>query len=150
MRVSELMTKRVDVVPPDVGASDAWELMRRRRIRHLVVMRGADIVGILSDRDVGGRIGGAARDGRTVADLMTPNVVSIAPDETVRAAANLMRGRTVGCLPVLDGKRLVGVITVSDLLTLIGRGVDRPAQGTRAATHYRVPHRKQHQAPRAW
>lgn len=150
MRIAELMTRQVDVVQPDTSAADAWELMRRKRIRHLVVMRAGEIVGILSDRDIGGRAGSAVRLGRTVAELMTPKVVSIASSETVRAAANLMRGRTIGCLPVVDRGRLAGVITVSDLLTLIGRGADRHVPGTRAATHYRVPHRKQHQAPRAW
>ena len=150
MRVSELMTRRVHTIGPEAPANDAWELMRRKQIRHLVVMTNSTIVGVLSDRDMGGRPGAAVRNGRTVGDLMTRKVVSIGPTETIRAAANLMRGRTIGCLPVVDGGRLAGVITVSDLLTLVGRGVDRPAAATRAATHYRVAHRKQHQAPRAW
>ena len=150
MRVSELMTTRVEAVTPDMPAEDAWELMRRKRIRHLVVMRGTSVAGIVSDRDLGGRAGGLVRAGKTVADLMTSNVVSIEPRETVRGAANRMRGRTIGCLPVVERGRLAGVITVSDLLALVGRGADRPRPGTRASTHYRVPHRKQHQAGRAW
>lgn len=150
MRVSELMTTRVHAVPADMDATAAWELMRRRQIRHLVVMRDSAIVGVLSDRDLGGRSGMTVRSGRTVADLMTKKVVSIGSTETIRAAANLMRGRTIGCLPVVDKGRLVGIITVSDLLRLVGRGIDRPSAATRADTHYRVAHRKQHQAPRAW
>jgi CBS domain-containing protein len=150
MRVSELMTKRVHTIGPEVPANDAWELMRRRQIRHLVVMANSTIVGVLSDRDLGSRRGAGVRSDTTVADLMTRKVVTIGPTETIRAAANLMRGRTIGCLPVVERGRLAGVITVSDLLTLVGRGVDRPTPGTRAATHYRVAHRKQHQAPRAW
>jgi CBS domain-containing protein len=150
MRVSELMTTRVHTVPAGTPASDAWELMRRKQIRHLVVVDGTAIIGLLSDRDVGGRAGASVRAGRTVDDLMTSKVVSVEPTETVRSAANLMRGRTIGCLPVVDRGRVVGIITVSDLLRLVGRGVDRPSPATRATTHYRVAHRKQHQAPRAW
>lgn len=150
MRASELMTRRVHSVPPDIAAGDAWELMRRKEIRHLVVMQGSAIVGVLSDRDLGGRAGASIRTGQTVGDLMTRKVVSIGPTDTIRSAANLMRGRTIGCLPVVDRGRLVGLITVSDLLRLVGRGIDRPSAATRAATHYRVAHRKQHAAPRAW
>jgi acetoin utilization protein AcuB len=150
MRVSELMTKRVHSVPPDLPAADAWELMIRKRIRHLVVMNGAEIVGVVSDRDLGGRSGQTIRTQHTVADLMTKKVVSVEPAETIRAAANLMRGRTIGCLPVVDKGRLVGIVTTADLLALLGRGIDRPATAARAGTHYRVAHRKQHQAPRSW
>jgi len=150
MRVAELMTRRVHIISPDAPADEAWELMRRKQIRHLVVMTDSEIVGVVSDRDIGSRAGAAVRSGRSVGDLMTRKVVTIGPTETVRAAANLMRGRTIGCLPVVDRGRIAGMITVSDLLMLVGRGVDRPSAGTRAATHYRVAHRKQHQAPRAW
>ena len=55
MRMSEVMTKGVQTVKPAMAAADAWELMRRKEIHHLVVMEGARIVGVLSDRDVGGR-----------------------------------------------------------------------------------------------
>jgi CBS domain-containing protein len=73
---------------------------------------------------------------------MTTSVLTVAPDTTVRAIANFMRGRTIGCVPVTDNQRLVGIVTVSDLLTLLGRGVDRPARPPRRGLHYRTPHRK--------
>ena len=127
MRVAEVMTEGVQTVPPTMPAVDAWELMRRKRIRHLVVTTGSSVVGVLSDRDAGGRSGGALRSLSTVADLMTSHVVTIEPTATIRKVANLMRGRTIGCIPVTQGKRLVGIVTVSDLLELLGRGIDRPA-----------------------
>jgi CBS domain-containing protein len=43
---------------------------------------------------------------------------------------------------VIDGKRLVGIVTVSDLLELLGRGIDRPAKPARRGLHHRAPHRK--------
>ncbi len=150
MRVAELMKQRVHSVPPETDADTAWDIMRRQQIDHLIVMRGRVIAGVLSDRDLGGRAGAPLRTGRTVGDLMTKKVVSIGPDDTVRSAANLMRGRKISCLPVVENGRLAGIVTVSDLLRLIGRGVDRPSAAARPPTHFRVAHRKQHAAPRAW
>jgi CBS domain-containing protein len=150
MRVFEVMTEGVETVSPAMPASDAWELMKRKHIRHLVVTVGANIVGVLSERDTGSRLGARARVGHTVADFMTSPVVTIARTDTLRAVANLMRGRTIGCAPVVEGRRLVGIVTVSDLLEALGRGIDRPLRGTRPIATHRTPHRKQSRAGRAW
>jgi acetoin utilization protein AcuB len=138
MRVAEVMTQGVQTVRPTMPAVAAWDLMRRKGIHHLVVTAGSDVVGVLSDRDAGGRNGASIRARSSVADLMTTDVVTIEPTAPVRKVANLMRGRTIGCIPVNDGKRLVGIVTVSDLLELLGRGVDRPVKVGRRTTHHRV------------
>ena len=150
MRVSEVMTDGVRTVAPTTPAAEAWDLMRRYGIRHLIVTDGSDVVGVLSSRDAGGRRGASLRAGAKVADLMTPNVVSIPKTAPVKKAASLMRGRTIGCIPVTDGRRLVGIVTVSDLLDLLGRGVDRPARPDRRTLSHRVPHRKTHGAFGVW
>ena len=150
MRLDEVMTKGARTVSPAVPAEDAWELMRRGGVRHLVVTDGSNVVGVVSDRDASGRAGAAVRAGRTVADLMTRHAVTMSPTHTVRQAANLMRGRTIGCVPIVDRGRLVGVVTVSDLLEVLGRGIDRPAQPARPSATHRAPHRKQTRASRAW
>jgi acetoin utilization protein AcuB len=142
MRVSEVMTKEVQTVPPTMTADAAWELMARNRIHHLVVMTGSEVRGILSERDTGGRRGASLRARSTVADLMTTAVATTSPDATIRKVANIMRGRTIGCVPVVDGKRLVGIVTITDLLNLIGHGIDRPSKPARHALHYRAPHGK--------
>jgi acetoin utilization protein AcuB len=132
MRVGEVMNTRVRTVGPADSAELAWERMRQHRIHHLVVVRDRDILGVISDRDLGGRNGREVREGRSVRDLMTPAVTTAAPDTTIREAANLMRGRGAGCLPVLEDHTLVGIVTVSDLMELIGRGIERPvARNTR-------------------
>jgi acetoin utilization protein AcuB len=142
MRAAEIMTKDVQTVPASMPAAQAWELMRRKRIHHLVVAAGSEIVGVLSERDAGGRSGSSLRARSSVAGLMTTAVVTVAPDATIRKIANLMRGRTIGCVPVVQGRRLMGIVTISDLLDLLGRGVGRPAKATRHDLHYRVPHRR--------
>ena len=150
MRVAEIMTREVQTVPSAMPAFEAWEVMRRKGIRHLVVTDGAAVKGVLSQRDAGGRSGANIRAQHTVAELMTSSVVTVSPEDTVRRTANLMRGRTIGCLPVVDRKRLVGIVTVSDLLDLLGRGIDRPMPAQRRGLHHRVPHRKIKRAYGAW
>jgi acetoin utilization protein AcuB len=150
MRVAEIMTREVQTVPPEMSAAEAWDLMRRRQIHHLVVTAGSEVMGVLSDRDAGGRRGAIVRARSRVADLMTTAVVTAAPDMTVRKIANLMRGRTIGCVPVTDRERLVGIVTTSDLLELLGRGIDRPARPPRRALHYRAPHKRRKGAFGVW
>jgi len=146
MRVREVMSTPVHVVGIGATASGAWEVMRLNRTRHLVVTDlDGRVAGVVSASDLGGKHGEAVRNGRLVADLMTDKIVSVAPETTVREAANLMRGHVVNCLPVLKGHHLAGIVTALDLLELIGRGAERPvAKATRRIMKNRgdVPHRQ--------
>jgi acetoin utilization protein AcuB len=151
MRVQDVMAENVQTISPTHAAEDAWELMRRGGFHHVVVTRGSQVAGILSDRDAGGRQGAAMRRGRTVEELMTKAVVTVEPTTTVRKAANLMRGRSIGCLVVTDRARVVGIVTVADLLELLGRGSDRPVASARRWTlKHRTPHRKRRVATGVW
>ncbi len=126
MRIQDIMSRRVASVTSETAAETAWNLMQSRSIHHLVVTDGGRPVGVVSARDLGGRRGSGTRKGQTVAELMSASPVTARPETTLRQAANLMRGRAIGCLPVLDRGKLVGIVTVTDLLELIGRGHDRP------------------------
>lgn len=140
MRVQEVMSDDVRTVSPATPVRQAWSLMKTDRIHHLVVVDGRRVVGVLSERDASGR-GGGARNSRTVQDVMTKPVVTIEHDATVRKAANAMRGRTIGCLPVTNGKRLVGIVTTSDLLDVIGGAQGRPSLLERHTLNYKTAHR---------
>jgi CBS domain-containing protein len=143
MRVQDVMSEDVKTVAPTAPAEDAWDSMRVNRIHHLVVTRGRRVVGVLSDRDAGGRRGASVRANSVVGDLMTAPAVTVQPNMTVRQAANVMRGRSIGCLVVVDAGRAVGILTVADLLELLGRGLDRGvAIATRRTLNHRAPHRK--------
>lgn len=126
MRVAQIMSIHVRTIGPADSAALAWERMHLHRIHHLVVIRDSHIVGIVTDRDLGGSRGAEVREGRSVRDLMTPSVVTVPSNATVRQAANLMRGHHAGSLPVVDNDRLVGIVTVWDFLDLLGRGAERP------------------------
>ena len=134
MRVSEIMSAPVYTIGEDEAASAAWETMRFRRTRHLVVNDAEGrVVGVISASDLGGKNGEPLRVQRRVSDLMTAKLVTAHPETTVRDAANLMRGHGVNCLPVFDDRnRLRGIVTVVDLLELIGRGANDRRKPSRA------------------
>jgi acetoin utilization protein AcuB len=140
MRVQDVMKKRVESIDAMKPVSAAVEQMRQKSIRHLVVTRDDHVVGIVSDGDVRML---QESDPRSVHDVMAAHVVSATSGMTLRKAANLMRGRSVGCLPVVDEGRLVGIVTTSDLLERIGRGAERPTtRGKRWTLKDRGPRRK--------
>ncbi len=125
MRLQDIMKESVETVAPGDAADVAFERMRQKRIRHLVVMEGRVVTGILSQRDIATA---EERRGRAVADLMSTPAVTAEPRTTVRQAANLLRGRTLGCLPVVAEGKLLGIVTTTDLLELLGHGADHPVR----------------------
>jgi acetoin utilization protein AcuB len=129
MRLRDIMHKKVETVTPRESAAVAFERMRRAKIRHLVVRDGKKIVGVLSDRDVASM--GSLRQVETVEDVMTAPAITCSPHLTLRQAANLLRGRTMGCLPILEDGKIVGIVTTTDLLEMIGAGIERPVAKTR-------------------
>jgi acetoin utilization protein AcuB len=119
MRVDQIMTRDVRAITPDVSAERAWQFMQEERIRHLVVMDGDEVVGIVSDRDLGGSHGALARRDRSVREMMTPHPLALEPSADVRDVAKLLRDLVIGCFPVVDGKDLVGIVTTTDLLDVV-------------------------------
>lgn len=126
MKVREIMRTNVETVDQEECADTAYNRMRARRIRHLIVVSGGEIVGVLSERDLGGKDREAMRLSHKVLNFMTPYAVKAKPEMLVRQAAKLMRGWGIGCLPVVDRTRLVGIVTVSDLLELVAKGGATP------------------------
>jgi CBS domain-containing protein len=122
MIVRDIMDRRPPKAAPEEGAGVAWERMRELGVDHLVVVRGERVVGVLSRHDLAGPSGGSHRRmGRCVADLMHGDVVTATPAASVRRAASLMRRRGVGCIPVVERDKLVGLVTVSQLLGVLER-----------------------------
>jgi CBS domain-containing protein len=151
MRARDVMTEGVVTVEAGSSAEEAWQLMRAEGIHHLLVGSTTHPQGVLSAYDLGGRAGTAMRRTASVSDLMAIDVPVVSEDETVRRIANRMRGRPLGCVVVSNGRRATGIITVSDLLELLGRGAERPSpRGERSDLHHRVPHRKSHRQSGVW
>jgi acetoin utilization protein AcuB len=140
MRVREVMSRSVETVSAAESAESARQRMRTKRIHHLVAKRGPDVVGVVSARDLDAL--GSFRLVQTVGDVMASPAVTATPEMTLRQAANLLRGRAIGCLPVMEGAKLAGILTITDLLEMLGRGVDRPAAAERRVMKGRGPRRK--------
>jgi CBS domain-containing protein len=109
--------------------------MRLERIRHLPVLDddGEELVGIVSQRDIfRGALARALGYGEAaqtkllgmlvVKEVMTNDVVTIGPAASLAEAAGIMRERRIGCLPVLEDGRLVGILTEADFVALATRG----------------------------
>ena len=130
MRLDDIMSTEVKTIGPRASVAEARTLMEGAGVHHLIVVEDGLVVGVLSARDLGGRAssGRSEVDAARVEAIMSPHVVSMAPDATIRQAANRLRGRGIGCLAVMDGGKLLGIVTTSDLLELIGRGVERPIE----------------------
>ena len=127
MRVSQIMKPRVATVEMDDSMAQVRELFLAAPFHHLLVMEGEELVGILSDKDLYkvlspylGSPGENQRDrdtlSRRVHQVMSRDLVTVAPECPLAEAASLMLARGISCLPVVDGGRLEGIVTWRDLL----------------------------------
>jgi CBS domain-containing protein len=112
-------------VAPDTTVQAALEIMASKRVSSLPVMTGSELVGIFSERDyirraVPKRI---APWDVLVKDLMTEKVICVTSDHTVRECMELMSSNKFRHLPVVDAKKLVGMLSISDILKAL-----RPAR----------------------
>lgn len=124
MRLSKIMSQDVKTIFPDNSVQHAEDLMAYHNIHHLVVMQGTEIVGIVSKDALVLCFKDPNFKFQCVSDVMSEDVITAPGNMTVQDAANLMRGRSIGCLPIIDpqNRQLVGIVSVSDLLELLGKG----------------------------
>jgi acetoin utilization protein AcuB len=115
MHVHEIMTANPRTIETDRRLADASELMRIRGIRHLVVLDGAKVVGVMSNRDLA-EISRRELEEIRVGDVVSRRIVSIAPEASIDEAADTMLNANVGCLLVMNGETLVGIVTTTDIL----------------------------------
>ncbi len=125
--VRDIMTPDPVTIQPDTTLDEVMGLMKSNDCRHLLVVEGERLLGMVTDRDV--RLAAhsplVAHDHHedmallksvTAADCMTPNPMTVKPDAPATQAADQMNRYKFGALPVVDGERLVGIVTVSDVL----------------------------------
>ena len=136
MRVRDLMTSKPITVDPETPMLDARQRMAEARIRHLVVVEGSRVVGIVTDRDIRLNLPSPATSlsvwevnallaKLTVGEVMSRSVLMVDSERAAAEAARLMIDHKIGALPVVDGGRLVGIVTESDFVRAVagsGRG----------------------------
>ena len=127
MKVKEVMVKEVATLDINDELSLANDIMRLGRIRHLPVVDGIRLVGILSERDLFrsslaqalGYGGQASRDlmkTLRIKDIMVQGVATTSPETNLCDAVKIMMHKKIGCLPVVEDDRLVGLITETDIM----------------------------------
>jgi CBS domain-containing protein len=96
----------------------ALELMKEHRVRSVLVIDGGRLVGIITQGDCAIRVLLAGRDARTtpVAEIMTPDPLTVKPEDPLEACMGLMANRSIRHLPVLDGGRVIGIVSIGDIV----------------------------------
>jgi CBS domain-containing protein len=120
-KVSDLLAgKGRDVVAigPDEPVLEAIELMAQKGIGAVLVMRGEDLLGILSERDYARKVilRGRSSAETAVWEIMSAPVTTVAPGDSVNTCMMLMTDKKFRHLPVVDGGRVVGVLSIGDLV----------------------------------
>ena len=108
-------------VHPDVSVFDALKIMAENQIGALVVLDGDNLVGIISERDYARKIvlKGRTSVGTTVREIMSTKVICARLDQTVKECMAVMTAKTVRHLPVLEHKKVVGIVSIGDMVKSI-------------------------------
>jgi CBS domain-containing protein len=135
--VRDILKHKPDVyaVRPDDTMLSALELMAEKNIGAVLVMKGNDLAGIFSERDYARRgiLRGLTSRETAVGTIMTTNVVSVLPSVTVEDCMSLMTEHRIRHLPVMEGNRVVGVVSIGDVVHAV---VDEQRFTIRSLEHY--------------
>ena len=108
-------------IAPDASVYDALKLMAIKEIGSLLVLEGEELVGIISERDYARKV--VLKEKTTVdtpvKEIMTQEVISLRPEQTIQECMALMTDKRIRHLPVLENDRLVGIISIGDVVKAI-------------------------------
>jgi acetoin utilization protein AcuB len=128
LAVRDVMSTEPTCVGPDANVLELVRIFHEKQFRHLLVTDSEQtLLGVVSDRDVVRCFGPTDYPDQTLLAgirteaVMSPDVITIDADAPLTAAIDMMHDQGVSCLPVLDGRRLVGIVTTSDLMRLLRR-----------------------------
>ncbi len=122
--VDSIMRRAPVTTTPTAMLADAKAVMEREGVHQLPVIENDALVGILSDRDLHAHTGYLERT--KVDAAMTWNPLTVTPAESVRHTAHLLIEKSINALPVVEGERLVGIVSRTDLLHLLERLLATP------------------------
>jgi acetoin utilization protein AcuB len=124
LTVENVMTPDPVTLLPTNTVKDAYALMTERGFRHLPIVEGGLLLGLISITDIG-HLGARVAElmSQPLHVVMTTKLVTITPEESVAAAAATMAARKINCLLVVVDKQLAGIVTTYDLLDALARHV---------------------------
>jgi len=135
MFVRSFMSSPVVTMTSDTKAIDGLELMQAKKIRRIPITEDGRLTGILTLGDLQSVLGlqehSVRRAATRLRDIMTRSVRTVAPDDPLERAARVMLDNEVSGLPVVDGERVVGIITESDIFLAFTRIMGIVERGVR-------------------
>jgi CBS domain-containing protein len=128
--VREIMMSSPVTLSPDDNLDLVNDIIALGRIRHIPVLDGGRLVGIISERDLMGgavpAIFGLKQKGKSallktyrIKDFMKKKVITVKPDTPIKEAAHLMAQKKIGCVPVVTDGSVVGLVTTTDILRYV-------------------------------
>jgi CBS domain-containing protein len=117
----ETKAPEIYAIAPDAPVIDAIRLMAEKRIGALLVMEGARLVGIMSERDYARKIvlQGRSSNDTSVRTIMTADVITVRPDDTADHCMQLVTDQRIRHLPVVRGGEVIGVVSIGDLVKAV-------------------------------
>lgn len=127
MKISEIMTKAAVTDSADDTLAQACDKMRHAQTSSMLVMDGDRLVGIVTERDVVKTVAQGLDPKQTsLKDIMTTDIVTIGPMTTLKEAANIMATKWIRHLPILEGSKVVGMISQRDLTGVLAGALHEP------------------------
>jgi len=115
--IREVMTQNPECVSGDTTVADAAKLMRDKDFGGVLCMDGDDVKGFLTDRDIATRVVAEGKDptSTTVTEAATTDLHTLSPDDSVEDAIELVRKHNIRRVPVVEGAKPVGIVSIGDL-----------------------------------
>jgi signal-transduction protein with cAMP-binding, CBS, and nucleotidyltransferase domain len=126
MRISEIMTEAAVVDSPDDTLEAAARKMWEQQTGSLLVLDGQELLGIITERDVLKAVATETPMDTPVSDLMTKELITVEPATSLRDAAAIMTEKWIRHLPVLEGGRLLGIVSQRDLSGVLAGALNEP------------------------
>jgi signal-transduction protein with cAMP-binding, CBS, and nucleotidyltransferase domain len=119
-KVCDAMTKKPLDIPADSTIEQASKMMKENHVGSLIVKEGAKVKGILTEQDIVRKVIAKGNDPKreTVGSIILRDLISIEPQEDIYEALVVMRDNNIRHLPVMDGKNMIGFLTIKDILKI--------------------------------
>ena len=123
MQIKNLMSTSLITIDKDQSLADALKLLRKNRISRIPVLNNKELVGIISERDIAKKLGSSKYESMPasrlhVSSVMVKDIISVPQSMRLAEVANIMLENGIGSVPVMDGDKMIGIVSKADFVTL--------------------------------
>ncbi len=120
-RILRAKGNKIFTISPDICVYNALEIMVENNVSSLVVVEDENLVGIFTERDYARKVilKGKSSKETSIREIMSVNVITVTPDSTVDECMQVMTGKFIRHLPVLENGKMVGIVSIGDLVKYI-------------------------------